>query len=209
MNTYQHIQHDDLASIWIVDAAVNGFEKSATESRQEFEERVLRFILKHAIGDVELEHAENGAPFLRNRPELNISISHSGTWFALCASNKNSVGIDIEVHGTMLQKVENYFLSNAELERFEPTEMDLCVFWGAKESVFKSLRGELTNLKQDIEIVSIDEQFVTAACMDQLFQVRYERNTFYTLVYVCEERKYAPDRSPVTTGAVTSSEEFM
>lgn len=197
MNIHQQIQHNDWATIWVVNATDNGFEKLETESRQEFEERVMQFILIETIGESVLGHTENGAPFLPNRTELNVSISHSDSWFALCVSKLNAVGIDIEAHGTILQKVENYFLSNAELSRFQPTELDLCVLWGAKESVFKSLRGAVTNLKQDIEIVSMDEHRVVAACMDQSFQLKHERNDFYTLVYLLEAGTFAPGRSAV------------
>ncbi len=205
MNIHQQIQHDDLTTIWVVNAADNGFEKLASETRQEFESRVIQFILSETIGDSVLEHSENGAPFLPNRPELNVSISHSDKWFALCVSKLYAVGIDIEAHGTILQKVENYFLSNAELARFEPTELDLCVLWGAKESVFKSLRGELTNLKQDIEIVSMDEHHVVAACMDQSFALKHERNDFYTLVYLHEAGTFAPGRSAAAPDIQTMS----
>jgi phosphopantetheinyl transferase len=199
MNIHQHIQHDDLTTIWVVNATDNGFEKLESESRQAFEERVMQFILTEALGESALEHAENGAPFLPNRPELNVSISHSDTWFALCVSKLKAVGIDIEAHGTILQKVENYFLSNAELARFQPTELDLCVLWGAKESVFKSLRGELTNLKEDIEIVSMDEHRVVAECLDQSFQLKHARNDFYTLVYLLEADTFAPGQSAVAS----------
>ena len=187
MNIHQHIQHD-LGSIWIVNAADNGFEKGVHESRQEFEARVMAWMLAETVGEAKLDHLENGAPFLPQRPELNLSISHSETWFALGVSKTHAMGIDIEAHGTILQKVENYFLTTTELERFQPTERELCVLWGAKESVFKVLRGEVTNLKDDIEIVSMDENHVVAAGNGQLFSLNHERTDFYTLVFGFEER---------------------
>lgn len=187
MNIHQHIQHD-LGSIWIVNAADNGFEKGAHESRQEFEARVLAWMLAETVGEAGLEHTEKGAPFLPQLPELNLSIAHSGVWFALGVSKTHAVGIDIEAHGTILQKVENYFLTTTELERFQPTERELCVLWGAKESVFKVLRGEVTNLKDDIEIVSMDENRVVATGNGQLFSLNHQRTDFYTLVFGFQER---------------------
>lgn len=187
MNIHQHIQ-DDLGSIWIVNASDNGFEKGAHESRQEFEARVLAQVLVETVGEAKLEHTEKGAPFLPQLPELNLSISHSETWFALGFSKTHAVGIDIEAHGTILQKVENYFLTTTELKRFQPTERDLCVLWGAKESVFKVLRGEVTNLKDDIEIVSMDENRVVATGNGHLFSLNHEHTDFYTLVFGFQER---------------------
>ena len=183
MNFFRHIV-THVGDIWVVDAHSNGFEKNSTETRQEYESRVLNKIISVVLGgDVERCHESNGAPFIANYPTLQVSISHSEHWFAVYLSNGPRVGVDIELATHQLEGRGNYFLQDLEMERLQPTIEQLQICWGIKEAVYKLFKGELDSLKHDIEITSLLESTATAICKNKVIQLNHQQEESYTLVY--------------------------
>ena len=179
---HQHIE-TQLGEIWILNSEENGLAKSETESRQCFEARVLKEFIQSSIGNVNLDHESNGAPFIQNRPDLNISISHSDNWFTIYVSSKSQVGIDIEVPTSNIQKTEKHFLTQSEIERFQPSESVLQLCWGIKEAIYKLVKGDIQLLKNDIEIISIRKNQAVAKVKNQEIQLQRLQSDMFTLVY--------------------------
>lgn len=183
MNFFRHIV-TYAGDIWLVDASSNRLLKSPTETRQEYESRVLNKIISAVLGQhVELCHESNGAPFIANYPKLHVSISHSDHWFALYLSKVSSVGIDIELATHQLEGRGHYFLQDIEIERLQPTNEQLQICWGIKEAVYKLFKSELDSLKSDVEVISLQEITATAICKNKAIQLNYKQEESFTLVY--------------------------
>lgn len=178
----QHIE-TQLGEIWILNSEENGLAKSEIESRQYFEARILKKFIQSTIGNVNLDHESNGAPFIQSRPELNISISHSDNWFTIYVSSTSQVGIDIEVQTSNILKTEKHFLTEPEIQRFQPNESVLQLCWGIKEAIYKLVKGDIQLLKNEIEIISIKKNQATVKVKGQKIQLEYLQSDIFTLVY--------------------------
>lgn len=179
---HQHIETKD-GEIWVVDSSENGYVKSNDESRQEFEARVVKEMIQYIIGNVDLDHKSNGAPFIESQPEIHLSISHSDTWFVLYISRELAVGVDIEINSDQIKKTQSYFLSNTEIDQFSESCAKLQICWGIKEAIYKLFQGNLKSLKNEIEIISINNNRALAKVKSQEFQLNYFQTDIYTLVY--------------------------
>jgi phosphopantetheinyl transferase len=179
---HQHIE-TRLGDIWIADAETNGSVKLESESRQDYEARFLQLMLEEIVGEAELDHKSSGAPFLKNRPNTHISISHSDHWFAIYLSKKEPIGIDIEIPSDHIKKTEQYFLTDSEIEQLQPTTEELAICWGIKESIFKLFRGNLNSMKEDIQIISINKNKTTSIVLEQKIDLKFFQTDLFTLVY--------------------------
>lgn len=79
---------------------------------------------------------ENGKPFLINSA-WHISISHAYPFVTCILHKKNSCGIDIELPREQLIKIQRKFLSEDELSVSGNDVDKLCLFWCAKEALYK------------------------------------------------------------------------
>ena len=140
-------------------------------------------MLNEILGKVQLDHQPSGAPFLKNRPNTHISISHSGPWFTIYISEIESVGIDIEMPVDQIKKTEKHFLTKSEINLLKPSAKQLAICWGIKESVYKVIKGNITSMKEDIQILSIDMNQTEAMVREQKIDVNYTQNEDFTLVY--------------------------
>lgn len=100
--------------------------------------RVLVYsLLKRFTSDVpELTRNENGKPVFEGAPYF-VSISHSPELAAVIVSDKYEVGIDVELLGEKALRVANKFLSEDE-KHYTCNEADkTCLYWSAKETLYK------------------------------------------------------------------------
>ena len=181
---HRHIETNS-GRIWIIHSSDNGFVQSNSETRQNFESRVMKKFLGSTLGDVELDHLSNGAPFIVNRPDLNISISHSENWFALYLSTKGNVGVDIEIPSTKINQIQSHFLQPSEILRLTLNPLELRQCWGIKEAVFKLFRGEIESMKEEIEIINLTGISGIARSNGQEVFLKFLESEHYTLVYTC------------------------
>ncbi|MBQ9493405.1 MAG: 4'-phosphopantetheinyl transferase superfamily protein [Oscillibacter sp.] len=82
------------------------------------------------ISDDLLAYEESGKPYIQNRPEWHISISHSGQ-YAVCAVSRSPVAVDIQRHGGIYQAI----LSSG----YTPKEREFCVRARNREQAFYDL----------------------------------------------------------------------
>ena len=114
----------------------------------------LRFLLGRYLeispGDVEIEYAQNGKPYLRAAADRNIqfNLSHSGNYAVFAFSNAVELGIDIERHQSHVidEGLLKQCLTDAENERYRiaPNDCKVQSFfdtWARKEAYMK-LKGE-------------------------------------------------------------------
>jgi 4'-phosphopantetheinyl transferase EntD len=96
---------------------------------------------------------ENNRPFLNNFSG-DISISHSGRFACIYMHKHMYVGVDVESLSRNFYAVENRVLSSYEKSYLEDDikQKQLCLIWSAKEAIFKVMKLQNINFKEDIEI---------------------------------------------------------
>lgn len=128
---------------------VSAFNFSETEriefSKIKFEKRkaeylATRLLLEGLLNEkTEIIYLSSGKPTLKNNL-LNISISHSANLVAILIST-HKIGIDVEIENRPIDKVLHRFLSQTEMldvEKAMDKQKAKIVYWGAKESIFKT-----------------------------------------------------------------------
>ena len=115
----------------------------------------VRKLLENEDPELTIDYNTKGKPFLNK--QKGISISHSNEILAICISNENDFGIDIQYKTDKIFKIKNKFLSKNEtkfLDKKDDIE-SLIKLWSAKESIFKALGKEGVSFSNDLEIDSI------------------------------------------------------
>lgn len=118
-------------------------QKLITGSRREQSEEV-RKLLDQLVGfHCIVEHDDNGAPYIADHPELNISISHCREAVAVAVSDEGAVGIDIEgrrrINKSLILRVCTADEAN-EINASDDPEMLFLKYWTRKEAVLKCRR---------------------------------------------------------------------
>ncbi|HRI80376.1 MAG TPA: 4'-phosphopantetheinyl transferase superfamily protein [Cyclobacteriaceae bacterium] len=83
-----------------------------------------------------LRKDEFGKPFLKTHPH-QISLSHSFPYVAAQIDRLQSVGIDLEEPKEKLLKISKRVFSPAEAEDAGENLVKLCIYWCAKEALYK------------------------------------------------------------------------
>jgi 4'-phosphopantetheinyl transferase len=109
---------------------------------------ILRKILSRYVSEpaekLVFRYGSKGKPYLRDRPDLQFNLAHSGG-FAVYAISGEELGVDIELvkPSTDWQKISQRFFSPREvdeLERLDPTQQLRGFFscWARKEAYIKA-----------------------------------------------------------------------
>lgn len=125
---------------WLIEPLFDG-----TGSQRE-RERALAYDILCRLLDEEhprLEHDDKGAPYLPDRPELSVSISHCRNAVAVAVSPEGRVGIDVECRRKISDGLMERVCMAEELaavrDAADPT-MSFLQLWTRKEAVLK-MRG--------------------------------------------------------------------
>lgn len=152
----------------------NGEKKRSIEKNEVLKTlRIMGF-------DSPVLHKESGQPYLENYPELFLSISHSNGWIAVYVSMQ-PVGIDIETQNPRIAEGSSYFLNENE-QQFKSDLNNLHIIWGAKEAFYKWKEGNITDLKNDVTILSIKASTVSIEFEGQKHQFDWFQENGITVV---------------------------
>lgn len=83
-----------------------------------------------------LHKDRHGKPFLTDA-DWQISLTHSYPYVAVQVQRHDPVGIDLEQPKPKLYRIASRFLSAAELADAGTDLIKLCIYWSAKEALFK------------------------------------------------------------------------
>ena len=113
-------------------------------------------ILKYRnIPSQDLFYDNYGAPYLTSG--LNISISHSELFVAVCLS-KEKVGIDLQIINEKIFKVSNKFINDLEKKLTEKNNLEkLTHLWTIKEAAYKYFTFGQLSLKNDIIVKQLGD----------------------------------------------------
>lgn len=92
-----------------------------------------------------------GKPYLVNCADA-ISLSHSFPLAGAIIHEGEYAGIDIEKPQTKLYKIAPKFLSGEENEKAGSNEIQLCIYWCAKEVLYKIYGRKRLIFSQDISV---------------------------------------------------------
>lgn len=100
-----------------------------------------RLLLGRLLGfDPLVDHDGQGAPYLRDHPELSISLSHCRTAVAAAVSHDGPVGIDVESRRRISDGLAERVCSPEErhaIDRSADPTMAFLQLWTRKEAVLK------------------------------------------------------------------------
>lgn len=133
---------------------------------------------------------ENGKPLLINQANSELSISHSYPYVAAIISTRHTVGIDIEQVRDKLLKLAPRFLSEEELTQTNNEAERICLYWSAKETLFKYYsKGNVTFKKQlliapfDFAEQGIMHGEIRMPDVNKIVELEYEVKDGYVLCY--------------------------
>lgn len=118
----------------------------------------IRALLNELFEDkVYLSHHDNGKPYIENSV-INISISHTADYVALILHPEEDLGIDIEKYTDRnFDAVFKKALGSEELEDVldegdEDRNLQLALYWCAKEAIYKVVAQNSVDFARQIEL---------------------------------------------------------
>jgi 4'-phosphopantetheinyl transferase EntD len=100
---------------------------------------------------------KNGKPFLYNSP-LHISYSHTEEYAAAIIHKEKPCGIDMEHIQEKMMRVSTRFLSPVELTNTGDDLEKICIYWCAKEAMYKLYNLRDTEFKGNLKITSFEKE---------------------------------------------------
>lgn len=102
-----------------------------------------------------LHKDEHGKAFLVNNGS-HISLTHTADYVAAVLNLESSVGIDMEKKSDKLIRTARKFLSDEEFQQSGNDVTKLCIYWCAKEALYKLYGKKKISFKEDIRINPFD-----------------------------------------------------
>ena len=99
---------------------------------------------------------KNGKPFLYNSP-LHISYSHTEQYAAGIVHTEKPCGIDMEHIQEKMVRVSSRFLSEQELENTGEDLEKICIYWCAKEAMYKLYNLKNTEFKGNLKVAPFEK----------------------------------------------------
>lgn len=134
------------------------FRKYTYEKRK-VEWLASRLMLKQLIGtDFKISYSETGKPLLRHAKYKQLSISHSRNFAVIFVHESREIGIDIESMTRNYQSIEERYLSDAELVQVDQNPVLQCLYWCAKEAIFKLVPEQGIEFREQILVLPFNPE---------------------------------------------------
>lgn len=117
-----------------------------------------------------------------------VSITHSPHLAAVILSDKYEVGTDIELITPKALRVADKFLSEAEKESTKADEKETCLYWSAKETLYKMYSRKKLIFKDNLLIEpatqpNLLQGHVQTDNFSKLYQISFETILNHVLTY--------------------------
>lgn len=134
----------------------NTMEATVHHPKKKLEWVAGRLALKSLLGhlqipDWKIVKDDHGKPYLVDQ-NIHISLANSFPYATAIIHRSQTVGIDIEYPSEKLIRVRHKFLCEEECQKAGTNLNILCVFWCAKESVYKIHGRKMLSFKEHIFI---------------------------------------------------------
>jgi 4'-phosphopantetheinyl transferase len=120
--------------------------------------------------------------------KYHISITHSPELIAVLLSDKYEVGIDVELISPKALRVAHKFLTDVEFEQTGNQIETTCLYWSAKETLYKLYSYKQLIFKENLLLQPSDSNNmlvgqVKTENFSKLYQVNFERIHHHILTY--------------------------
>jgi 4'-phosphopantetheinyl transferase len=152
----------DLISNFSPEELENTDFQKYTHDKRKVEWLATRILLKQLIGsDFAITYNSAGKPFINHRQYKFLSISHSRDFVAIYLHQKFEVGIDIENENRNYAPIIKRFLSADEMTVVGINTQLQCLYWCAKETIFKLVPDEGVEFREQILISPFNPELNT------------------------------------------------
>lgn len=133
--------------------------KRFTFEKRKTEWLATRVLLKQLIGNsFNISYTDSGKPVLDHPEYHHISITHSREFVAVFIHQNREIGIDIESQNRNYAPILKKYLSDGELGHIKDDNSIPCLYWCAKEALFKMVEEQGIDFKIQFEIISCDPE---------------------------------------------------
>jgi len=186
---YLQIKEEDLATC-----------SDATHPMKQLEWLASRTCVKYTVELLEhnyqgIEKDEHNNPYLSGIKGF-VSISHTSDYTAVIVSLEEEVGIDIERISDKLSRVAHRFLSESEQLQAGDDLFKMCIYWCAKESLYKWFGKKNLSFRDNIFIKPFEEKPTTVngqIFIDGILKTEHKLDLFYVEDYIITATVTEPD----------------
>jgi 4'-phosphopantetheinyl transferase len=104
-----------------------------------------------------LQKDNAGKPYLIGH-EAHISVTHTKEYVGVVFNETKAVGIDMELMSEKMQRIEQKFMSDQESVAARGSLPQLCVYWCAKEALYKMYGKRSLSFKAQIRVKKFNEK---------------------------------------------------
>lgn len=163
-----------------------------THEKRKVEWLATRVLIRQLIGsDFLISYLNSGKPVLTHNRFKHISISHSRDFAAVILHENLHVGIDIEETTRDYNRIERKYLSDIEIRQTNKNPQLQCLYWCAKEAIFKLVDDEGIEFRQQIHIIPEheDQYFAKFISGDQesSYKLHHQYISEHCLVWVTNQ----------------------
>lgn len=116
-----------------------------------------------------------------------VSLSHTNDYAVVVISMDNEVGVDIELISEKLSRVAHKFLSDPEHLHAQDDLETMCIYWCAKESLYKWYGKKNLSFKENIFIEPFEKKpqtLIGEIFIDQHLKTDHQLYVFYQENYI-------------------------
>lgn len=172
------------------DQSDQAFQKFTFDKRKT-EWLATRALLKQMIGPgFEISYTPSGKPLIFHPVYQHISISHSREFVVVYIHSDYAVGIDVESMNRNYSPICKRYLSESELSEVKEDILYQCLYWCAKEAIFKLVEEDGIDFRKQIG-VTFDPQKTwmtakyTSADEETFYRLQYDIFDQHCMVWVC------------------------
>jgi 4'-phosphopantetheinyl transferase len=177
---YLHLKKDDLEVC-----------SKATHPIKQLEWLASRTCVKYTVEQLEhnyqgIEKDEFNNPYL-SKVQGFVSLSHTSNYAVAVVSLEEEVGIDIEKISDKLSRVAHKFLSEPERLHAGNDLLKMCIYWCAKESLYKWYGKKNLSFKDNIYIEPFEDKPTMVKgeiFIDGVLKTEHDLEVFYVEDYV-------------------------
>ncbi len=133
--------HDELQAMLPSEILTDEELASISHPQKQVEFFCSRLIIKHLANSLDIKYVGIkkdifGKPYLVGSI-WQMSITHTSNFVAAVMHPSEAIGIDMEKPSEKLKKIAHKFLSETEITEAESDIEKLCIYWSAKEALYK------------------------------------------------------------------------
>lgn len=170
----------------------------AKRQREWLASRVLVYKILEEFTPLPLQLLRNqyGKPYFPDS-RFHVSITHSPKLAAVILSDKYEVGIDIELVSPKALRVQEKFLTDEEKNYTLADERETCLYWSAKETLYKLYSRKRLVFKENLGVAPTDEPNVLQGRVQtenfsKLYRIYHDTLHEHVLTYCIDK---APDQA--------------